>query len=782
MLQARLKTILLIITTVLTLSIMSVAYAIFGFEDELNKKLDAKKFIQSTEYYSKPISFHDGQVFQRSLVLSELQRRNYRERTEAQSLQIHDYKFLSAEKCTSYFPHAQAAFANGSELDSCLLFTNGDSSVQALLIDKKNLIVASEPAVAQFEPELFAQYVGSDPIMQENVSISQIPPNCLNAVMAIEDSDFLEHQGFSWTGLARAFVKNITRGKNAQGGSTITQQLVKNYFLTNEKTYKRKAQELVLAVLLESKYTKDQILELYLNIIYMGQSGPFQLLGFPAAAKHYFQKNISDLNLPECSLLAAILNGPGVYDPYRKAEKTKSRRDLVLKRMKDQNFISETEMNAATSTGLPTQSARLAAETAPYFIDAVRKQMKQLNLPIEGSKIYTSLDLKAQQIAQESLANHLNKLETTSKNLKANKEKGLSLEGVVLSVDSRTGLIDVAVGGRSYRMTQFNRAVDSQRQVGSIMKPIVYLTALSAEPKDGKSWTAVSPIQDELIEYKYDKQKWKPENYSKKYYGKIPLFFALKNSLNASTANLGMQIGLENIISTAQALGLQSKMQAVPALSLGAFEMKPIEVLTAYNTISRFGDKINLSFIASVVDNEGKSIFQQSTDHQSVVDPAATASLIGMMKHTLISGTAKAVTASGFTRPAAGKTGTTSDYKDVWFAGFTPQRTSLVWVGYDNNKATNLTGGSGAVPVWVALMKELSLNDPEIDFKWPENAVVQNMKLSSLADQFEILKVENTIDDQTPGAAAGSASSVGGSNSQPDANEVQLVFKKGTEP
>jgi penicillin-binding protein 1B len=761
MLQARLKTILLIITTLLTLSIMSGAWAFFSFEDQLKEKLDAKKFIQSTEYFSKPLSFRQGQLFQKQSALTELQRRNYRERTLAQSLQVHDYKFAQGIDC---FPTTQLKpedLAIEQDKVECLFFQTQDAITQHVYYTNDLKILKTLPEVASFEPELFAQYVGTDPVMQENVSISQIPPSCLNAVMAIEDSDFLDHKGFSWTGLARAFVKNVTRGKNAQGGSTITQQLVKNYFLTNEKTYKRKAQELVLSVLLESKYTKDQILELYLNIIYMGQSGPFQLLGFPAAARHYFQKSISDLGLPECALLAAVLNGPGVYDPYRKTEKAKGRRDLVLKRMKDQNFISETEFSSALNASLPTQSARLAAETAPYFIDAVRKQMRQLGLSLEGSKVYTSLDLKAQQVAQEALSVHLNKLESTNKNLKKNKDSGQSLEGVVLSTDSQTGLIDVAVGGRSYRMTQFNRAVESQRQVGSIMKPIVYLTALASAPKDGKSWTAISPVQDELTEYTYDKQKWKPENYSKKYYGKIPLYFALKNSLNASTANLGMQIGLDQIINTAHSLGLQSNMQAVPSISLGAFEMKPVEVLSAYNTISRFGDKIGLGFIAAVQNNEGKVVYQHSTEHQNVVDASATASLIGMMKQTLISGTAQAVTASGFLRPAAGKTGTTSDYKDVWFAGFTPYRTSLVWVGYDNNKATGLTGGSGAVPVWVALMKELTQVNPEDDFQWPDSVVIEKIKLSSLESQFETLKQEN---------------------SSTSAQEIQLVFKKGTEP
>jgi penicillin-binding protein 1B len=280
------------------------------------------------------------------------------------------------------------------------------------------------------EPELLAQYLNTEPIMQEEMALSEIPTFCPNAIMAIEDANFLTHTGFSVTGTLRGLIVPILKGKKPQGGSTITQQLVKNYFLSNERSVKRKAQELILAVLIEKKFTKDQILETYMNIIYMGQNGPFQLIGLGAASKFYFQKSLKEASLAECALLAAILNGPGVYNPFTKAEKTLNRRNLVLSKMQDLKLISEREYEEAKKVPLPTKKPNLASETAPYYIDAVRKQMKELNLPLQGAKIYTGLNLEQQQWAQESLRNHLEKLEKENKKISELKSKGNNLEGV----------------------------------------------------------------------------------------------------------------------------------------------------------------------------------------------------------------------------------------------------------------------------------------------------------------------------------------------------------------
>lgn len=737
MFKSRLKTILLLFTTLLTLSIIALVFAFVSFERDLNQRLEGKKFIQPTEYYASPLRFQAMMLYSQAQVEEILKQRDYRQRSIQQRLFPKDYLTGNLQEC------AERMQVEIPDNTACLGFSlpteEGvtaedllDQNVQWILFQDGGGILATYkniPAVPQNEvalsAPLLAQYIDTQPVMQKTAQLNEIPTSCLQAVMSIEDNRFLEHSGFSFLGLTRAVIKNVVLRKKAQGGSTITQQVVKNYFLTSEKTYRRKINELFLAILLESKLTKDQILEMYMNIIYMGQNGPFQVIGFPSAAKYYFEKNISELQLPECALLAAILNYPGGYDPFRRAEKALQRRELVLSKMKEQGYITEEDFNLSKSFPLPPKPKSMAAETAPYYIDAARKQVAKLEIPTEGVKIYTGLDLEAQDWAQSALQNHLAQLEKNNKKVKSEFEKGNSLEGLVLSASPSTGLIQVAVGGRSFRKTQFNRAVDSHRQVGSVMKPFVYLTALSTpQSKDpDKYFDPWTPTLDEKFEVRYEGQRWSPENYTKKFYGSVPLLLALTNSLNSATARLGQELGIQKVIETAQAVGLKSPMQSVPSVVLGSFEMYPIEVLQAYMTLSQLGETVQPSFVSKVVSNDGKILFQNQPQSQKVLDPTATSVLVGMMKEVLVTGSGKGVTLGGFQAPAAGKTGTTSDFKDAWFAGFTPYLTTIVWVGYDNNTSSGLTGASGPVPVWTEYMKKASASFPADDFPWNEELV-----------------------------------------------------------
>lgn len=748
MLRNRLKTILLAFTIILTLSIMMAAQAFTNYEEDLDKRLQSKKFLHPTEFYAAPTQFKVGTYINQQKTLELFAKQNFRKRTPEQRLLPGDYFWSDKKNCEL------ALGSRETNYSFCFAFTNksistdlANKEVNWLLIDENFLILEIlkgtppvKQAKAELEPELLAQYLNTDPIMQEELALNEIPTYCPNAIMAIEDSNFLSHTGFSLTGTLRGLIMPVLRGKKPQGGSTITQQLVKNYFLTNERSVKRKIQELFLSVLIEKKFSKDQILETYMNIIYMGQSGPFQLIGMGAASKYYFQKKLSDANLSECALLAAILNGPGVYNPFTKMDKTLTRRNLVLSKMKDLKLISEFEFEEAKKVPLPTKKPSLASETAPYYIDAVRKQMKEMNLPLEGSKIYTGLNLEQQQWAQEALRTHLEKLEKDNKKISDLKAKGQTLEGVVLAVDNQDGLISVAVGGRSFRMTQFNRAVDSHRQVGSIFKPLVYLTALNKKDANGQDYQPLSIVQDEKFEIKYEKQKWSPENYTKNFYGPIPLYFALKNSLNASTAKLGLDIGLDEIINTAKAMGVKSELKNLPSLTLGAFEMYPKEVLQVYSNIANLGKIKKISFISKVLDAQNNNLYQQEPDSEPVFDEVSLSSLVSIMKQTTKTGSAKLISASKYDFPVAGKTGTTSDYKDAWFAGFTPFMTTVVWVGYDQNLVSGLTGGSGAVPIWLQFMKSTSAKYPKDDFLYPLDKVKKVIIDEKLIEKAQINK------------------------------------------
>lgn len=731
MLRNRLKTILLAFTIILTLSIMVAAHAYTSYEADLEQRLQSKKFIVPTEFYTAPIQFQTGTFLNQQKISDHLLKQNFRQRAPEQRLLPGDFMFADRKFCESLLgsldiPYERCfAFINKSVLPD-----NAAKETNWVLLNEQFFIVKllksdlnGEVSKLSLEPELLAQYLNTEPIMQEELALSEIPTYCPNAIMAIEDANFLTHTGFSVTGTLRGLIVPVLKGKKPQGGSTITQQLVKNYFLSNERSLKRKAQELILSVLIEKKFTKDQILETYMNIIYMGQNGPFQLIGLGSASKYYFQKSLREASLSECALLAAILNGPGVYNPFTKPEKTLTRRNLVLSKMFELNLISERELEEAKKTLLPAKKPNLASETAPYYIDAVRKQMKEFGIPLQGTKIYTGLNLEQQQWAQESLRNHLEKLEKDNKKISDLKAKGNNLEGVVLSVDNSDGVISVAVGGRSFRMTQYNRAIDSHRQVGSIFKPLVYLTALNKADKEGNNYHPLSIINDEKFEINYEKQKWSPENYTKNFFGPVPLYFALKNSLNASTAKLGLELGLDEIIKTAKSIGVTSNLKSLPSLTLGAFEMYPKEVLQIYSNIANLGKSHKISFITKVTDAKDNILFELQPSLTEIFDSVSLSSLVSIMKQTTKTGSAKLISASGYDFPVAGKTGTTSDNKDSWFAGFTPFMTTVVWVGYDQNLVSGLTGASGAVPVWLNYMKLSSQKYDKNDFSFPEDKI-----------------------------------------------------------
>lgn len=699
---------------------------------EFNNKLSAQELTPTVRFYARGPTFLPGQLWNELKFNQMLQLQGYRLRSAEQSLQPGDAVRLDTERCIGLRPPA----AHALQISHCWQWRTKSGHTYLVQISADSIIALVQTGEsrkphwkASLEPQPLAQYRKSQPIMQNEVTLAEIPIHCLNAVMAIEDSEFLNHSGLSYVGLTRSLIKNIRQMRYAQGGSTITQQLVKNYFLTPEKTIKRKLTELYLATKLESEWTKNQILETYLNIIYMGQSGPLQVIGFAAAAQHYFNKNISDLSLPECSLLAAIVNNPGRHNPWQQKERASKRRELVLNKMQELNLISGAEASEARKTPLPTLPPPLPAETAPYFIDAARKQleteMQTLSLERESLNVYTSLDLQAQSDAQQALQKHLKNLEKTKKNIALNRSRGLRLEGLILLGENQSGLLTAVVGGQSYRLTQYNRALNSKRQVGSLIKPFIYLTALSQniiEPE--------TEVHDSAFTWSYGNQSWTPLNYDKKFRGPVPAYYALKESLNVAAARLAQQSGLENIIKTAHSAGLRSEIEPFPASSLGTSHHYPQEVFDAYRTLASGGQQLKSGFIEKIESADGKSVYYEHTPVSSRSLPEVeSAQTVFMMKQALLNGTAQSAAKLGWSRHAAGKTGTTSNNKDAWFAGFTPHETAVVWLGYDQPQTSELTGASGALPVWVALMRSSSEKWPDNEFSMPENTELRETTL-----------------------------------------------------
>lgn len=721
-----LKKVLLVLLAGSTLIIILLSLWVYQLNSTIVENLKTKKFLPPTEYYTAPKVYFAGMNVSLSNFKDELNRRGYRSKDSFEKIRPQEYWIGSAESCRPHLAEVEAD-------ETCVVFQSKESSDPQLVhlenqyfvfganAQLKKVFHGKRPTLTQYgylEPELIAQYLGKEPIQQKYTPLGQIPTSCLNGVLAIEDAHFLEHSGISYTGILRAAIKNLTGGRIAQGGSTITQQLVKNYFLNSDKTLKRKITEFFMSLILESHAGKDEILETYLNIVYLGQNGPFQIRGFPAGAQHFFDRQIQDLEPDQCALLAAVLNSPGLYDPFRHPENARKRRNLVLDKMGEHQFLSTPEVQTLQSKVLPTPRRHSVSETAPYFLDAVQKQLERIGVDYNGRKVFTTLDLTAQAHAQSAVQNKIQQLETENKKIIGIKQAGKPLEGLLISADNHTGEIRALVGGRSYRMTQYNRAIDSHRQVGSIMKPFVFLAALRST-NAGKMWTPTSIVQDSRFTIEYDKQKWSPENYGKKYYGPVPLYFALKNSLNCATASLGLEVGLDQVIKTAQLAGVSSRLEKVPSLTLGAFELYPLEVLQSYLVLANLGHYHEVTAVRYVLNHSERILYQHEVSEVQALEPEPTASLVSMMKQTILSGTAKSVIQQGFTYPAAGKTGTTSDSRDSWFAGFTPNLTTVSWVGYDDNTSHGLTGASGALPIWIEFMKKYAVIFPEQDFEWP---------------------------------------------------------------
>ena len=725
-----------IFSAIATLIIIVFVSWILVLNNRINTALENKNLLPPTSYYSAPEAVMLGQQMTSQEFANLLVGRGYRHREFPQALYPGDYTVLTPEQC-----QAQAQALQIDTYQACIIFQikkNQDPFfdanqewMQQLIFNDTQILGAlrgnplRSVSEIYLESELIAQFLDTQPIMQQYRELGEIPPSCLNAVLAIEDSKFLEHQGVSITSILRAAWTNLVGGGVRQGGSTITQQMVKNFFLTSERTFRRKLTELFMSILLEFKSSKDRIFETYLNIIYLGQNGPFQVRGFGSASQHYFQQDISDLNLGQCALLAAVLNSPGKFDPFRNQENALKRRQLVLDRMFGLGMISDEEKAEALANPLPTKRPSTIAETAPYYVDAANRHMQTLKLPIEGAKIYTGLILRHQAAAQKAVASHIAYLEKNNKFVSKIAGTKKSLEGLFISADNRTGWVTSLVGGRGFSKTQYNRAIQSHRQIGSIMKPFVYLAALNLGEKGNKVYTPFTELNDTKFRIKYEGQTWSPDNYEKKYYGTVPMYYGLMNSLNSATAALGNEIGLENIVDTAERMALASSFDRVPSLILGSFEMYPMEILTAYMGFANFGSVQSPKIIRAVRDTQLELVYQAPDDRESRISAPAVASLVSMMKLTVDFGTARVARLLGFQLPAAGKTGTTSDNKDAWFAGFTPRMTAVAWTGYDDNTISGLTGASGAVPIWTQFMKIVAGRDPAHDFAWPQGTRIE---------------------------------------------------------
>jgi 1A family penicillin-binding protein len=561
----------------------------------------------------------------------------------------------------------------------------------------------------ELEPEVLSGLGDTIGQLRRPVRLAAVPQPLLAAILAAEDHRFYEHGGVDAWAVLRALWVNLRRGEVAQGGSTLTQQLVKNLLLTPKRTWDRKLREAGLALILEWRYGKQQILEAYLNAIYLGQHGSTALYGVGAAARSYLGKDVERVTLAEAALLAGMLRAPNTYSPVLNPERAQERRDVILGRMRDLGFIDEATRARASQERVRVRSATAPRLLGPYFLDHVRAQIEQPQsdngLPAGGGlRIYTTLDPVLQRAAEAVVSRGLDRLEGRHRHLRR-PEPTQRLQATLIALDPATGEIRALVGGRDYAQSQFNRATHARRQPGSAFKPFVYLAALRAG-RNGEPprFTPVSFVQDEPLTLKVGKDTWSPRNYEDRFGGTVTLRRALEQSLNAATVRIASEIGLDAVIQTAREVGFTSPMQPVPALALGSFEVTPLELVGGYGTLANAGERVSPTAVRTIVDAEGQ-VEPPGPDRVAATRADEAFLLTYLMRGVVDRGTGAAARALGVEGAVAGKTGTTNDGRDAWFVGYTPRLVTLVWVGFDQRDVLRLSGAQAALPIWADFMR-----------------------------------------------------------------------------
>lgn len=573
------------------------------------------------------------------------------------------------------------------------------------------------------EPELITSIYDNEMEDRVPVSLAAVPKVLSEAVMATEDKSFYSHEGISIRGIAGAIRKDVQQKALVAGGSTLTQQLVKNLYLNPERTFRRKATEALMAVLLEMRYSKDEILEAYLNEIYLGQNGSVQIIGVQQASQVYFGKQVTYLTLGEAATLAGVIRSPNVLSPLKYPERAKARRDTVLGLMKQQGRISEREYLEGVASPLAVTRFPRTSRSAPFFVDLVLKQLRETypetQLKTEGLRIFTTLDTIMQRSAEQALDSGIGEL---TKKYKHIKKSETPLEGVVVTIQPGTGYVKALVGGRNYSKTQFNRAIQARRQPGSLFKPFVYLSAM--DPARGnQAFTAATVLDDSPISVKAGAAVWRPQNYDNRFHGHVTLREALAHSYNIPAVRAAIDAGVPNVIRTATSIGVESKLQPYPSISLGSFEVTPLEIAYAYSVFANLGVKSEPVSILAVVTRDGNLLETRNVKMKRVAPASVCYIMNDVLKDVFRYGTAGRVRSLGIEGTFAGKTGTTNNYRDAWLIGYSPRILSLVWVGYDDGHSVRLAGSDACTPIWARHMNRVEGLVPDVDWRKPEDVV-----------------------------------------------------------
>lgn len=697
---SRLQTVKTALTLLAMLAVLLIAVGggayVMRLDGIVREKFEGKRWAIPAKVYARPLVLASGDSLRPAQLRRELALLNYRDVTGA--TQPGTYQ----QRGDVWYLHTRGfAFSDRREPSQLLRLTFSDGHLSELASTLPTTVRS-----VRLEPMVIGGIYPSQNEDRVLMQLKEAPPHLIDALLATEDQRFYSHIGISLRGILRAVWVNLSSGALRQGGSTLTQQLVKNFYLSDERSLSRKINEAIMALLLEWHYDKQEILETYLNEVNLGQQGTRSVNGFGLAAQYYFGQPISELSLPQVALLVGMVKGPSYYNPRRQPARALERRNIVLDNLYREDLISAPDRDAARLKPLGViEHPTAATNLYPDFIDLVRRQLRASyppeDLTSQGLQIFTTLDPQVQEAAESALATTLARLRTQGRAL-------IGLQGVVLAADVHTGALRALVGGSGI-FTGYNRATDASRQVGSLLKPLIYLTALSS---GGYTWA--SRIDDSPVEVVGGGGKaWQPQNYDQQSHGEVSLQTALAHSYNQASVRLGMTLGLPAFMQTLHQLGVGQDVKPYPSLLLGALNQTPMQMLQLYQTLLSGGVQAPLQSISRVVDAGGLALQQFPVQRRQLIEPADAYVLHYGLQQVMRQGTAAAAYQRiPSDRVLAGKTGTTNDLRDSWFAGSAGDLLGVVWLGRDDNRPIGLSGGTGALPVWVDMMASLDVPAP----------------------------------------------------------------------